>query len=35
MRVYIRCPFVRRGSGGTIVVVCERGALDDIDGLIR
>jgi L-arabinokinase len=23
------------GSGGTVVVVCERGALDDVDGLIR
>ena len=23
------------GSGGTIVVVCERGALDDVDDLIR
>jgi galactokinase len=23
------------GSGGTVVVVCERGALDDVDDLIR
>jgi galactokinase len=23
------------GCGGTVVVVCERGALDDVDGLIR
>jgi L-arabinokinase len=23
------------GSGGTVVVVCERGALDDVDGLVR
>lgn len=23
------------GSGGTVVVLCERGALDDVDGLIR
>jgi galactokinase len=23
------------GSGGTVVVVCERGALDDVEGLIR
>jgi L-arabinokinase len=23
------------GSGGTVVAVCERGALDDVDGLIR
>jgi galactokinase len=23
------------GSGGTIVVVCERGALDDVEGLVR
>jgi L-arabinokinase len=23
------------GAGGTVVVVCERGALDDVDGLIR
>ena len=23
------------GSGGTVVVVCERGALDDLDDLIR
>ena len=23
------------GSGGTVVVVCDRGALDDVDGLIR
>jgi galactokinase len=23
------------GCGGTVVVVCERGALDDIEGLIR
>jgi hypothetical protein len=24
-----------RGSGGTVVVVCESGALDDLDDLIR
>jgi galactokinase len=23
------------GSGGTVVVLCDRGALDDIHGLIR
>ena len=23
------------GCGGTVVVMCERGALDDVDGLIR
>ena len=23
------------GCGGTVVVVCDRGALDDVDGLIR
>ena len=23
------------GCGGTVVVVCERGALDDVEGLIR
>jgi galactokinase len=23
------------GSGGTVVVLCDRGALDDVDGLIR
>ncbi len=23
------------GCGGTVVVVCRRGALDDVDGLIR
>ncbi len=23
------------GSGGTIVVVCERGALDDVEALVR
>ncbi|MGH3374835.1 MAG: hypothetical protein ACRDP6_08850, partial [Actinoallomurus sp.] len=23
------------GSGGTVVVLCKRGALDDIEGLIR
>ena len=23
------------GCGGTVVVVCERGALDDVDTLIR
>ena len=23
------------GCGGTVVVLCDRGALDDLDGLIR
>ncbi len=23
------------GSGGTVIVVCERGALDDVEALVR
>jgi galactokinase len=23
------------GSGGTVVAVCDRGALDDVQGLVR